>query len=185
VFPTSKPSPSTKACTMDRPVPHFHVRWCAKGACGLLRKLPRVYQKFLFWNSTSCARQHHSLIPDPLSIPRWWYPVGSFMNRVYLDFNATTPVEPAVFDAMLPLFLRRICQRRFHPHARPARPRRGRNSPRASRCPDRRPPPGNRLHQRRHRVRQSRHLWRRFFILCLLYFLYFINFASSHHHHGN
>src|SRR4030088_889110 len=24
------------------------------------------------------------------------------MNRVYLDFNATTPVEPAVLDAMLP-----------------------------------------------------------------------------------
>src|SRR6266481_3461435 len=24
----------------------------------------------------------------------WWYPVGSLMNRVYLDFNATTPVEP-------------------------------------------------------------------------------------------
>src|SRR5882762_1127610 len=59
-----------EGCTMDSPAPHFHVRWCAKGACGLLRKLPRVYQKFLFWNSTSCARQHHSLIPDPLSIPR-------------------------------------------------------------------------------------------------------------------
>jgi len=26
------------------------------------------------------------------------------MNRVYLDFNATTPVEPAIFDAMLPYF---------------------------------------------------------------------------------
>ena len=30
------------------------------------------------------------------------YPTGSPMNRVYLDHNATTPVEPAVLDAMLP-----------------------------------------------------------------------------------
>ncbi len=26
------------------------------------------------------------------------------MNRVYFDYNATTPVEPEVLDAMLPYF---------------------------------------------------------------------------------
>ena len=32
------------------------------------------------------------------------YPKTLAMNRVYLDYNATTPVEPEVLDAMLPFF---------------------------------------------------------------------------------
>src|SRR5438876_6132102 len=30
VVPTSQPSPVSKVCTTDRPVHHFHARWCAK-----------------------------------------------------------------------------------------------------------------------------------------------------------
>ncbi len=39
----------------------------------------------------------------PLAVQlRQAYPVSTAMNRVYLDHNATTPVEPDVLDAMLP-----------------------------------------------------------------------------------
>src|SRR6267143_282028 len=46
----------------------------------------------------------YPLSPTHFQFPAWWYPVGSLMNRVYLDFNATTPVEPRALDAMLPYF---------------------------------------------------------------------------------
>src|SRR5437660_11579963 len=46
-------------------------------------------------NSHSETRTRHSSVVTRNST-RWEYPVGSHMNRVYLDFNATTPIEPAV-----------------------------------------------------------------------------------------
>ena len=81
--------------------------------------------------------------------------------RLYLDYNATTPVDPAVLDAMLPYFAETFGNASSIHSRGAARAWRGGFGPRIRCCVARREAVGNCLHQRRYRIRQSRALRRR------------------------
>ena len=81
---------------------------------------------------------------------------------IYMDYHATTPVDPRVVEAMSPLFHRDLRQRR-QPEPRLRLARRGGCGKRSqSDCRlDRSRFKGDRLHQRRNRVQQPGHQGRR------------------------
>jgi hypothetical protein len=80
------------------------------------------------------------------------------MNRVYLDFNATTPVEPEVLDAMLPYFSGEFANAAsIHTPGQKARAAVETAREKVAALIGARPP-RDRLHQRWYGVRQSRDL---------------------------
>ena len=76
---------------------------------------------------------------------------------IYLDYNATTPLDPRVLEAMLPCYSERFGNASSRPHRYGAEARDAVEAARArGRRRDRRRSRGDRLDQRRDRVRQSR-----------------------------
>ena len=81
--------------------------------------------------------------------------------RIYFDHNATTPVDPAVAEAMAQRARRGLRQRLERPPFRPAGQGPARRRALGGRRADRRRAVGDRVHQRRHRGRQPRAARRR------------------------
>ena len=79
-------------------------------------------------------------------------------SRIYLDYNATTPVDPAVLEAMLPFFSGEFGNAAsIHTTGQKARSAVETAREQVAALINAQSP-GNYFHQRWHRIRQSRHL---------------------------